>query len=161
MQHPCCGKEIMALYLVQHAKALSGGADPGLSDEGKTDANRIATVARDYHVPVGGIIHSGRKRALETAQIYAIILGPGIPVEENPCMSPKDDIVGFAAGLDLSKNHMYVGHLPFMEKLTSYLVTGEASRPVFKFQNAGIVCIDLNQDTQTPVIIWSLMPHIQ
>lgn len=153
----------MALYLVQHGKALSGGADPdpGLSDDGKADTNRIATVARDYHVPVAGIIHSGRKRALETALIYATVLGPGIPVEEAPGMGPRDDIASFAAALDLAQNRMYVGHLPFMEKLASYLVTGETARPVFKFQNAGIVCIDINQDTGAPVIIWSLMPHIQ
>lgn len=153
----------MALYLVQHGTALTGGTDPdpGLSDEGKADANRIATVARNYHVPVAAIRHSGRKRALETALVYADILGPGIPVQEHPGMGPGDDVVSFAADLDLSKNRMYVGHLPFMEKLTSYLITGETARPVFKFQNAGIVCIDLKPETQTPVILWTLMPHIQ
>lgn len=153
----------MALYLVQHGKALAGGPDPdpGLSDEGRADAQRIATVARDYHVTVAGIFHSGKKRAMETARIYADILDPGIPVRETAGMGPKDDVIGFAAGLDPSKNLMYVGHLPFMEKLVSYLITGETVRPVFKFQNAGIVCLDLNPGTETMVIVWTLMPHIQ
>lgn len=153
----------MALYLVQHGKALPGGSDPdpGLSEEGKADAMRIAAVARDYRVTVTAIEHSGRKRALQTARIFNDMLGPGIPTEESAGMGPKDDVITFAALLDLSKNRMYVGHLPFMEKLVSYLITGDTDRPVLKFQNAGIVCMDLHQELKTPVIIWTLMPHIQ
>jgi phosphohistidine phosphatase len=151
----------MALYLVQHGKAIAGETDPGLSGEGEADATRIATVARDYRVSVAGIIHSGKKRAKETAAIFAGILGTGIPVDQGAGMAPKDDVVGFAARLDMTKHLMYVGHLPFMERLLSYLVTGSPERPVFKFQNAGIVCIDLHPDLKTPVIIWTLMPHIQ
>jgi phosphohistidine phosphatase len=151
----------MALYLVQHGKALPDETDPGLSEEGRADATRIATVAQDYRVTVAAIIHSGKKRAQQTALIFAGLLGPGIPVEQSAGMAPKDDVVEFASRLDISKNRMYVGHLPFMEKLASYLVTGSTERPVFRFQNAGIVCIDLHPDIKKPVITWTLIPHIQ
>ena len=151
----------MALYLVQHGKAVTGEADPGLTEEGKADATRIATVARDYRVAVAGIVHSGKKRALQTARIFADILGPGIPVGQGAGMSPNDDVAEFAARLDYAKNLMFVGHLPFMERLTAYLVAGSTARPVFKFQNAGIVCIDMHPDLKSPVIVWTLMPHIQ
>jgi len=35
---------------------------------------------------------------------------------------------------------MIVGHLPFLEKLTSYLVTGDEEELVLQFPTAGIVC---------------------
>ena len=53
----------MALYLVQHGKSLSEEQDPerGLSQEGYTDVNRIAEVARSYGVQPAAIKHSGKK----------------------------------------------------------------------------------------------------
>jgi len=53
-----------------------------------------------------------------------------------------------------------VGHLPFMERLTAYLITGSMERPVFKFQNSGIVCLDKPPNIMAWVIKWALMPHI-
>jgi phosphohistidine phosphatase len=55
---------------------------------------------------------------------------------------------------------MLVGHLPFMDRMASYLVTGSTNRPVFKFQNSGIVCLHKNPDTDSWVIVWTLMPNI-
>jgi phosphohistidine phosphatase len=56
---------------------------------------------------------------------------------------------------------MLVGHLPFMERLTSYLITGSTDKPVFKFQNGGILCMDQDMDTHTWFIKWALMPYIE
>jgi phosphohistidine phosphatase len=55
---------------------------------------------------------------------------------------------------------MLVGHLPFMERLTSYLITGSIDIPVFKFQNGGIVCMDKDPDSRSWLIRWALMPKI-
>jgi len=71
-----------------------------------------------------------------------------------------DDVAAFAADLGPDTNTMLVGHLPFMERMTSYLVTGSIDQPVFKFQNSGIVCLDQDPDTKSWIIIWTLMPHI-
>jgi phosphohistidine phosphatase len=50
--------------------------------------------------------------------------------------------------------------LPFMEKLTSYLVVGSDEYPIFKFQNGGIVCLDKEPDSKRWIIKWTLMPNI-
>ena len=55
---------------------------------------------------------------------------------------------------------MLVGHLPFMERLTAYLVTGTVEKLVFKFQNGGIVCLDMDQTERSWFIKWTLMPNI-
>ena len=71
-----------------------------------------------------------------------------------------DDVAAFAASLNPDSNTMLVGHLPFMERMASYLVMGSSDKPVFKFQNSGIVCLDKDPDSASWFIKWTLMPHI-
>jgi phosphohistidine phosphatase len=152
----------MALYLVQHGKSLSKDVDPdqGLSEEGITETKRIAQVAREYQVPLAYIKQSGKKRARQTAEIFAGALNPAGGVEEVRGLKPLDDVAAFAATIDAAADTMLVGHLPFMERMTSYLVTGSADKPVFKFQNSGIVSLEKNPDSGSWVIVWTLMPKI-
>lgn len=58
-------------------------------------------------------------------------------------MNPNDDVTYLASQITGPENVMLVGHLPFMERLVSYLVTGTAEKVVVKFQNGGIVCLDM------------------
>ncbi len=55
---------------------------------------------------------------------------------------------------------MYVGHLPFMERMASYLTTGNPDLKIFKFQNGGIVCLDKDENDQYWYIKWALMPDV-
>jgi phosphohistidine phosphatase len=152
----------MALYLVQHGKSLSKDVDPdqGLSEEGTAETKRIAQVARGYQVPIGRIKQSGKKRARQTAEIFAEALKPPGGVEETGGLKPLDDVTAFAATIDAAADTMLVGHLPFMERMTSYLVTGSAGKPIFKFQNSGIVCLEKDPDSGSWIIVWTLMPKI-
>ena len=152
----------MALFLVQHGKSLSKDVDPGkgLSEEGIADVKRIAGVAKSYGVHVSSIKHSGKKRALQTSEIFAGELAPEVGVETIPGINPLDDVAAFASMLIPDADMMVVGHLPFMERLTSYLTTGSPDNTVFKFQNGGIVCMDRESDADSWVIKWTLMPNI-
>jgi phosphohistidine phosphatase len=152
----------MALYLVQHGKSLPKDVDPdqGLSDEGRAETERIAEVARGYNVNVSQIKHSGKTRARQTAEIFASALNPAGGVAEVSGLKPLDAVSQFAALIDAAADTMLVGHLPFMERMASYLVTGSADRPIFKFQNAGIVCLDKDPNSGSWVIVWTLMPKI-
>jgi len=152
----------MAIYLVQHAECLPKDQDPqkGLSDLGTANATRIAEVAAGYEVPVKKILHSGKKRAHQTAEIFAGRLAPSDGVATIAGIKPLDDVVPFGDQLKSDADVMIVGHLPFMERLTAYLITGSPEKPVFKFQNAGIVCLDRHPDSGSWVIKWGLMPNI-
>jgi len=72
-----------------------------------------------------------------------------------------DDVAAFSGNLSVEDNVMRVGHLPFMQRLTSYLIIGSTEPAVFKFQNSGIVCLDRQQDSQKWIIKWTLMPNIK
>jgi phosphohistidine phosphatase len=153
----------MALFLVQHGKSLPKEKDPeqGLSEQGVADVDRIAGVARGYGVHVSLIRHSEKKRAKQTAKIFAASLSPEKGVQERSGLKPLDDVAAVANDVSGKENLMLVGHLPFMERLTSYLITGSTEKPVFRFQNGGILCLDQDPETHAWVIKWSLMPNIE
>jgi len=151
----------MALYLVQHGKNLSKEIDPEqrLSEEGARDAGIIAETAAAYKVLVGGIEHSGKTRAAQTADIFADKLGV-THVSPADGLKPLDDVTEKAAVINPGANLMLVGHLPFMERMASYLTTGTIDYTVFKFQNGGIVCLEKLDDSDLWAIQWALMPRV-
>ena len=152
----------MALYLIQHGQSLPKDQDPqkGLSKEGVAETERMAQLAKNYGVRVSNITHSGKTRARQTAEIFEATLQPSGGIQERSGLNPLDDVTVFAKTIDDAEDTMLVGHLPFMERLTAYLITGSFEKPVFKFQNSGIVCLDKDPSAESWMIKWTLMPHI-
>lgn len=152
----------MAIYLVQHGKCLSKEEDPQkrLSEKGADEVKRIAQVAAGYRVRVDHIVHSGKKRAIQTAEILSDILHPPGGVREAQGINPLDDAAAYAVTMDITSNGMVVGHLPHLEKLAAFLITGQAEKPVFQLQNGGILCLDRYGDSNQVVIKWALMPNV-
>lgn len=152
----------MALYLIQHGKSLPKDLDPdqGLSKEGIAETERMANLARNHGVTVSQIRHSVKTRSRQTAEIFARSLNPQQGIQEVSGIKPLDDVAAYAATVDPDDNVMLVGHLPFMERMTSYLITGSIDQTVFKFQNSGIVCLDKDPEKQGWVILGALMPGI-
>ncbi len=150
----------MALFLVQHGLSLSKEVDPerGLSEEGSETTQRIADVAKHYNIPVKKIVHSGKKRAAQTAEIFHDTLKPETDTEAVSGINPKDYVKTFAASIDDTANVMVIGHLPFMENLVSFMTTGSEKTFVYRFQNSGIVCLDHNDKGW--FIKWTLNPDI-
>ena len=152
----------MALLLVQHGKSLSREVDPeqGLSDEGRAETGEIASAAREHGVRIARIVHSGKKRAAQTAEIFASALQPAAGLQKGDGLNPLDDVAAFSGKIDASEDLMLVGHLPFMERLASFLITGAADKPVIRFQNSGIVCLDKDAGVDHWTIQWTLFPGI-
>jgi phosphohistidine phosphatase len=150
----------MALYLVQHGKSLPKAQDPerGLSKQGIANVKCIAYEAREHDLVISRIQHSDKKRAIQTAEIIANALNPQNGMQQISGINPLDDVSIFATQISNRDNIMIVGHLPFLEKLTSYLIMGAIDKLVLKFQNGGIVCLD--QENGAWFIKWTLMPKI-
>jgi phosphohistidine phosphatase len=151
----------MALYLVQHGKSLPKEIDPnqGLSAEGTADTERTARLAHDLGLKIGGILHSGKTRARQTAEVLAAMLHPADGIKEAPGLNPLDDVVPWSS-LNPGAGLMLVGHLPFMERLAALLVAGSPEKPVIRFQNAGIVCLDRGETSVNWVVRWALVPKL-
>ena len=117
-------------------------------------------MAANENVQVRRIIHSGKKRALQTAEIFMDILEPEADIAKRPGLAPMDDVTAFMATINPEDHTMVVGHLPYMERLVSHLVTGTLETPVIKFQNSGIVCLDREKDSKSFFIRWTLFPRL-
>jgi len=148
----------MPVYFVQHGLALPEQVDPTrpLSAEGRKEVARIAVHLRKSRVAVEKVCHSGKTRAKQTAQILSEAIGDG-HISEVAGMSPKDNVRAFAADLK-EEGTMYVGHLPHLGKLVSYLVAGDEDANVVGFVNAGVVCVE--KDKEGYHIEWYLNPSL-
>ena len=152
----------MPLYLVRHGEAHSEAADPdrSLTETGKATAHVMAKMAAAFNIPVSQIFHSGKTRARQTADILSKYLKPSAGVTEIKAINPNDDVTRIAPKLDPVLNAMIVGHLPFMERLVSYLITGSPDKSIVKFQTVGIVCLDRVEKDGLWHIKWALMPKM-
>lgn len=148
----------MSMYFVQHGVAVAKEADPDrpLSAEGRREIEHISAYLKKMGIILKKICHSGKTRAMETAQIFSDQIGDG-NIYKLSGMKPKDSVKVFAAFLE-SNDTMYVGYLPHMEKLISYLTTGNEDSGVLKFENGGVVCIE--NDGENFYIDWYLKPAI-
>lgn len=134
----------MNIYLIQHGRAASKSADAAkaLTPQGRGEAIRTATRVAELGLAVGAIWHSGKLRALQTAEIFAERLRPARGVIERQGMAPLDDPVIMAREIgELEDPLALVGHLPHLSRLASLLVTGDADCEIVTFRNAGVVCL--------------------
>lgn len=152
----------MAIYLSQHGKSASKDVDPqrGLTREGSTEVARVAEMLAKAGVSVDVIRHSGKARAAQSADIFAELLLPKEGVESRTGIDPLDDVELFAVEIPTERDEMYVGHLPFMERIVSYLITGDAQGRVVAFQNGGVVRLDWDAEAKRWVIGWTVFPNL-
>lgn len=148
----------MRVYLVQHGEATSEAEDPDrpLTDRGAGQVRRVAAAATALGlVDVERVVHSGKTRARQTAEVWGETLG--VPVEGAGGLSPGDDPSIWAARLT-GGNVMVVGHLPHLAKLTGLLVVGDPDRPVVTFRNGGLVGIQHDEGGWSVFVV--LPPHL-
>jgi phosphohistidine phosphatase len=59
-----------------------------------------------------------------------------------------------------TKSLMFVGHRPFMNRLTGLLVAGDKDCAVMHFAKGGIVCLEREPSTRQWSICWAVTPDI-
>ena len=152
----------MKLYLLQHAKAASKDIDPArsLTEEGLRDIQKVAAFIKPLNLSVDYLWHSGKKRAQQTAGFLAEVVTINKEHTARDGLAPNDGVTVLKNEIMLAqKDIMIVGHLPFLPKLVSLLLTGRESLYVVKFRNAGIVCLDCFDDNQWQ-LDWIIIPEL-
>jgi len=150
----------MVIYLVQHGQCFDKQTDPerSLTPEGRATILQIAKTASDTGISVSSIYHSGKLRALQTAELFSEQLRVS-KIESIEGIAPLDCVENFVNHFEFPENSLIIGHLPFMESLTSFLITGNQQPTIVKFQNAGIVALDQNENNNWH-IKWTILPAI-
>lgn len=152
----------MFLYLVQHAKALPKEIDPtrSLSENGIADIRKVAYSVARLSLKPKEIFHSGKMRALQTAQILAEHLKMEDSVTQTDGLAPMDDPQIWQERLSTgSDDVMLVGHLPHLGRLSSLLLCGNQDRDLITFRMGGIVCLKRLEDGHW-TIEWMITPEI-
>jgi len=152
----------MKLYLVQHAKAASKEMDPErtLTEQGRRDIQKVAAFIRPLNLSVDCLWHSGKKRAAQTAEVLAEAIEAKEGTIARDGLGPNDNVTALRSELaSTEQDIMIVGHLPFLSKLTSLLLTGSESANTVAFKNAGIVCLSRNEENGWQVD-WVLTPKL-
>ena len=153
----------MVLYLVRHGEAMDKGEDPArpLTAQGRRDVQRMAGFAKSTGIEVHQIRHSGKRRAEETAQILGEFLQPAGGIVAVSGLAPNDDVHAVTELLKgESQPLMYVGHLPFLERLLSLLVTGKPDHNVVQFQKGSIICLERDAVTRAWAVQWAVAPAL-
>jgi phosphohistidine phosphatase len=144
----------MKLYLVQHAKAASKEVDPerSLTDEGREEIIRVTNFIKDLGLSVDYLLHSGKKRAAQTAEFLSEAFNVANPIETRDCLGPNDEVEKIKSEVNaVEQDIIIIGHLPFLSKLTSSLFSGDDKAEIIKFSNAGIVYLERDEEN-----IWHL-----
>ena len=148
----------MHLYLVQHGDAVSDAVDPRkpLSPKGRQTVAELSRACRGFGVKAVEVLHSGKLRALETAEILGDFLG--IPVRASAGLDPLDPPRPFAAEIEgWTDSRIIVGHLPFLERLASLLAAGREEPSMISFQRGGMVCLEKRASSDWR-IQWTFFP---
>ncbi len=152
----------MKLYLVQHGEAVSKQEDPErpLSEQGIRDVQAMADLLDHAPVKVARVWHSGKRRAAQTADILARAVLSGDKAEAVEGVNPNDPVDEFATDADVwEEDTLVAGHLPFMSRLVSLLVTGKSDTELVAYQPGSVVCLE-RVDAERWVILWMLRPDM-
>ncbi len=152
----------MYLYLIQHGEALSEQKDLArpLSEKGRQDAEKVAGfLSPNIGLGVENIFHSGKMRALQTAEIFARHVHPAHGLTKAEGLAPLDDRSQWAKRLgEIEGDTMIVGHIPFLGKLAALPLRGKSEGQIVEFRMGGVVC--LRRDPSGWVMEWGITPDI-
>ena len=152
----------MFLYLVQHAEAKSKEEDSSrsLSKKGSEDIIRVVDYTNRLDININNIFHSGKTRALQTAEAFVNNLKPKTGVIERDGLAPTDDPnIWFERLSEIKENIMLVGHLPHLSRLASLILCGDIEKTVIDFKNACIVCLRRLDDGNW-LLEWMIIPEL-
>ena len=135
----------MRLYLVQHGDSLPKDVDPDrpLSDRGRADIQRLTEWLSSHNVQIAQILHSGKTRAKETAEILRPLLMSPSQIYEGQGLAPNDSPEAFLHQLrDAEKDTLIAGHMPFVARTVSQALTGAPDRQLVEFVPGSVVGIE-------------------
>jgi len=135
----------MKLYLARHGEYLANDYSQGevLSEQGVMKIKRLADFLGQAKLEVAAIYHSGKVRAQQTAELLAQRVQSQQAVEVHQGLLPNDEVSLLVEQLNaLQEDILLVGHLPYLERLTSQLIVGNDHRQIISFEPGTIACLE-------------------
>lgn len=152
----------MRLYLVQHGDAVPEDLDPDrpLTPRGRADVSALAHFLRDAGVRPHRVLHSGKTRAAQTARLIDESLRSPGGVGAAKGLAPKDPVEPIARlAASWGTDTLLAGHLPFVARLASYLLTGDSEEVSVGYKPGSAVCMERSEDGGW-TLVWMLRPEL-
>lgn len=149
----------MKLYLTQHGEAEPKEINPSrpLSQKGVEEIEEMANFLNQTNVRVNKVVHSGKLRARQTAELLSLKIASESILEISDIINPNNDPEQWLNQIHNNDDILLVGHLPFMAKLVSSLLKHE--KPVVNYQPGSMVCLESNIDGGWG-INWMIRPEL-
>jgi phosphohistidine phosphatase len=143
-----------ALWLMQHGMAEKGTVDDErpLTAEGRVDVEHIADGLTRISVMPEQILHSGKLRALQTAEIVGEALG--VQPEYSDGLAPESDVAPWLQRVG-RQDLMLVSHLPFLTRLISALTCETEENDLVRFTPGTVVRLEEEDRWR---VAWMLTP---
>lgn len=150
----------MRVYLARHGEAAQGENDSErpLTSRGRKELELLAHFLLPCKLQVDYFFHSDKLRAKQTAELLSKAIYCARGVEERSGLAPSDLVGPIASEIkQFGSDLALVGHMPFMGKLLSKLISGYEDRDVLLFQTATLVCLE-KIEADGWIIRWALCP---
>ena len=152
----------MNLYLVRHGDAPRPDVDPErrLSAAGHRQVDGMAAFLAGHGVRVARVLHSGKPRAEETAAALAAAVAPATAPEARDGLSPNDPVEPLAAEIAAwREDSLIAGHLPYLSRLSTLLMTGRNVPSGLDFEPAAVACLERGEDGAWS-LVWFVGPSL-
>lgn len=151
----------MLLYLIQHGEAKKEEEDikRPLNEKGVEDINKTGRFLAQNKILVNRILHSTKLRAKQTAEILAKYIKVEHGLIEVSGLEPNTDInEWYEKIIKEEKDIVIVGHLPYLSKLASKLISGDENKKIVDFKQGSVLCME-KQDNDLFVIKFFILPE--
>lgn len=131
----------MRLIILRHAHAEEGVPDDErpLSEKGQRRAREVAKALEKLDWKVDEILHSPKRRAVETAKLLESIAKGKLSESKLLARAPGQELLDALTGQRMA----LVGHAPYVSMLTAWLVAGRAEPSQgFEFSPAGAALLE-------------------
>jgi phosphohistidine phosphatase len=108
-------------------------------------------------------VHSGKLRAEQTAEVLVSALGSKGNSGPRDGLAPNDPVAPVADWLrDAAEGSSIalVGHLPFLDRLASLLITDDENTHVIQFRMGGLVKLVPKSEGSGFSVAWILAPDV-
>lgn len=154
----------MKLYCVRHGEAEklpNAEGEYPLTPFGEEAVSKVATYLAHRGVHVVHVMHSGKLRAKQTADIFVKALSGGhAHATLCPSLHPESTVIDLVE--DIRTWHddtLLVGHMPFMSQLVSALLLADEGSDLVRFPPGTVVCLD-RFEHQRWILDWVLRPDL-
>jgi phosphohistidine phosphatase len=152
----------MKLYLMRHGAYTMDVEQQKdvLTETGRNDIIRMAAFLNQIPLRVTNILHSGKCRAQQTAELIAAGIVSQHAPQQHPGIHSEDDVSAFVNEITQWQDDvLVVGHQPFMGRLVAKLVVGNENKDCVDFQVGTLVCLEQIDESRW-LIDWVLKPKL-